>query len=550
MWLHCSQLRERSQTSTLLQLHAEDLGLKPDDKHDDYDARLDVQQIHRSRQAACEQQLRAWVEEVLVVQDAETPQLAREAMRRGVPVLWRPSLEHRALRWRGTPTMVVRADVLDELVAGALLDDEHRVVAGPHCPAHRLACAREDRGDDTPWACPRRACRYTVEAATWHAQQWPRLTHYRIVQLHYGSLDVLKDGTSLGNGAAMNKCRTLAVALNAMLGDMQGFRPPTAYLMGRCYRSTAWDGVQDDCTSMLAHVFHHNAFQRELETRADAIRDMVQWPLDRVRQTLQEQPRDSAAWPWKRALATLQGAPPVAPPLVLPSSLPAATLDAVQEWSTAPPLEFVVDFETVSNLDDDFARFPRMGGAPMIFMIGCGRLRSGKWIDFQHFIVDRLTRDEERRIVQAWLDHVLPAQVAADDDQAPAAPSLLHWARAERDMYAAARARHPDAPWPAELPWRDACTTLYRHLREPLGLANTQLKATCHALRDVVATQWEEEGPCNGEAAMAGAWWCHHHADHFATHPLMVAIGHYNVVDCKTVSELVHFARTLINHRH
>ena len=61
-------------------------------------------------------------------------------------------------------------------------------------------------------------------------------------------------------------------------------------------------------------------------------------------------------------------------------------------------------------------------------------------------------------------------------------------------------------------------------------------------------THWDADGPGDGESAMAGAWWCHHHEKNFASAALMQDIAQYNYVDCKTVSELVHFARTLLNH--
>ena len=41
-------------------------------------------------------------------------------------------------------------------------------------------------------------------------------------------------------------------------------------------------------------------------------------------------------------------------------------------------LEFYVDFETVSDLDDDFSKLPSKGGQPLIFMIGCGHVEDGK----------------------------------------------------------------------------------------------------------------------------------------------------------------------------
>ena len=143
-------------------------------------------------------------------------------------------------------------------------------------------------------------------------------------------------------------------------------------------------------------------------------------------------------------------------------------------------------------------------------------------------------------MVQAWLGHMRA--------QAQGAP-ILHWSRAEKDMYAAARRRHPQIPWPPDLPWHDACSDLYKHLGPHLGLPNAKLKHTCAALRDVIQTQWEADGPGDGESAMTGAWWLQRHVpEKFATHPLMQSIAHYNYVDCKTVSELVHLARTLLRH--
>lgn len=53
---------------------------------------------------------------------------------------------------------------------------------------------------------------------------------------------------------------------------------------------------------------------------------------------------------------------------------------AAGEWSREPELEFYVDFETVSDLDDDFSQIPNRGGQPMIFMIGCGHVQNGAWV--------------------------------------------------------------------------------------------------------------------------------------------------------------------------
>ena len=55
-------------------------------------------------------------------------------------------------------------------------------------------------------------------------------------------------------------------------------------------------------------------------------------------------------------------------PLILPERIE-QTRD---EWHETAGLEFYVDFEFCSDLNDDFANLPEKGGQPLVFMIGCG----------------------------------------------------------------------------------------------------------------------------------------------------------------------------------
>ena len=155
----------------------------------------------------------------------------------------------------------------------------------------------------------------------------------------------------------------------------------------------------------------------------------------------------------------------------------------------------------------------------------------GRWASFRQWTVQRLTPAEEVRIVTAWLAWM------------EASGPIVHWARAEQIMYKAARERHPTQAWPASLPWRDAIP-LFQQL--PLELPNFKLKHTCAALASVLETTWDTEGPCDGEGAMLAAWWCHAHARDFARDPLMLAVAKYNWTDCRTVFELVRWARSIL----
>ena len=277
MWLTPAALC-RPTAATLLDAWGAELNIKPDHLLDTYDKRADVGVLVREKTAEMEDRLRQWLADRVDVYDAsqKTPQQVCEIIKRDDPpeLLWRPPLESAARAWRGTPTLLARADVLSDIIQEPPLMDPETlsVCAPPHCPEHRTVCVQRDNA----WQCSRKTCQYTVDTSEWTLRQWPRGAHYRVVHLHYGSLDLLKDGRTLSRGAALAKVRTRALALNAMLGEMQGFRPPTAYVLGRCYRSSAWKaaGPQLDCTRRLAEVFHHEDDDCTLDTAASAVRDI------------------------------------------------------------------------------------------------------------------------------------------------------------------------------------------------------------------------------------------------------------------------------------
>ena len=289
MWLAPRALH-RPACATLLDAFGTALGVRPDPDLECYDPKTDVSALMRAKTAEMEAQVRGWLAARVDVCDAsqKTAQQVREIMGRQDPpaALWRPALETNESRaWRGTAALLVRADVLGDVFGEPALMDPATLhaCAPPHCPDHRVPCVLQQESacddDGGAWACPRRQCRYRVSESEWTLAQWPRGAHYRLVHVHYGALDVLRDGRTLSRGAALAGVRARVLALNTMLGDMQGFRPPTAYVMGRCYRSSAWKaaGPRHDCTALLPQVFHHDQDTRELEARAAEVRAENEW---------------------------------------------------------------------------------------------------------------------------------------------------------------------------------------------------------------------------------------------------------------------------------
>ena len=109
---------------------------------------------------------------------------------------------------------------------------------------------------------------------------------------------------------------------------------------------------------------------------------------------------------------------------------------AAQEvWRTPTPVEFYVDFATVSDLDYNFSRFPEKRGQPLIFMIGSGHLENGCW-RFSRFAVRQLSEPEEARIIDEWISHMS----AVHKRLAPKVldPLVFHWSPAEASFLTAA----------------------------------------------------------------------------------------------------------------
>ena len=216
-------------------------------------------------------------------------------------------------------------------------------------------------------------------------------------------------------------------------------------------------------------------------------------------------------------------------------------------WHGMPGVEFYVDFEYCSDLDDDFAKLPEKGGQPLIFMIGCGHLENGEW-QFKSLVTEFLTLREEARIVSEWIEHMRSVRERLEPGNTQ--PRVFHWSQAETNAYRGARERHGwPAGWP-ELGWYDFLDRVMR--AEPVvvrGAFDFGLKSVARAMRrhGFIETEWDDSNPVDGLGAMVGAWRCNAEARRLAIPmgelPLMDDIAGYNEVDCKAMMEIVRYLR-------
>jgi len=227
-------------------------------------------------------------------------------------------------------------------------------------------------------------------------------------------------------------------------------------------------------------------------------------------------------------------------PLIMPSKV-----ETLRNQWDSKSLQFYVDFETVSDLDDDFVDLPSKGGNPMIFMIGCGHLEDGEW-KFKCFVADKLDFSEERRIVVMWLDHM--EEIKARFVSKESLPLVIHWSPAEVHNFKSAIDRHLLSE--DNLPnWFDFLGHVMK--AEPVIVKNSfgfglKSVATSMYKNKIIDTVWKD-GPVDGLGAMVGAWWCNSTIKKSGRAlldvELMRQIVEYNEVDCKVMMEIVTYLR-------
>ena len=219
-------------------------------------------------------------------------------------------------------------------------------------------------------------------------------------------------------------------------------------------------------------------------------------------------------------------------------------------WRPMPKVEFYVDFEYCSDLNDDFSQLPKKGGQPLIFMIGCGHLEEGEW-RFKSLTANELSLEEEFRIIEEWVEHMSVVRDRLDPDCSK--PRIFHWSSAEVTALQTAHnsswnRHHQPAGW-ADLNWYDYLQKVVR--KEPVvvrGALGFGLKAVANALHShgLIETDWADS-PVDGLGAMVGAWRCDEEARSLgvsmASLSLMADIARYNEVDCKVMMEIVQHLR-------
>ena len=558
-------------------------GFVPDTEYQGYDPRTDFTEFIFAQGRRFEDVVMEQIESLVsVTRITSTPFAARdldvsaktvEAMGEGAEIIYQGVLRNPETRTYGTPDLLVRSDVLAKLFPGQV----NAIVLDQGAPGIGLPSS-----------------------------------HYCIVDIKFAALHLTGAGTLMNIGSAP-AYKVQVFLYNSALGRIQGFIPANGFVIGRGWqiRKGRQTVRGASCLEKLGIIPMDSTVGRNMHIN-DAAREAVDWvrKLRRKGNKWDLYPKPSVPElypnmgntqdsPWHRAKGDiaqklqeltllwnvgvagrshahsqgitrwtdprlsaetvgiisgerydtlnriLQVNREQGSPLILPATIKAAR----EEWGVRRPLEFYVDFESVSDLNDNFNEMPQRAGTSMIFMIGCGYVENGEWV-FSQFTTDKLTIHQERRILDEWFAHMAFVKEKIDPDGSP--PLIFHWSPAERlslvAEYNSVAHRHPDIVWP-ELAWFDFYTQVM--LAEPVvvkGAMDFGLKSIVKAFNShgFVDTLWRD-GPADGLGAMIGAFWCDQKAREeggsMRSNALMQQISDYNEVDCLVMMEAINYLR-------
>ena len=540
-WVIVSAVRHWCDADPLLDWldrYGEERGFARDDRAPSYDARFDLARVIAERGRRFEDLVLGHLAERYPLTRIGEPDDARSldaaratwnALAAGDPIVARGVLRDPEARTYGMADLLVRSDVLGEMFPAAF-DGEEEPVAALALPG----------------------------------QRW----HYRLVDIRYTTLELLKDGAISASGDLGLMARLWL--LNTALGRLQGATPPYAYVLGRSWRQGQLRGTT--CFERLGRVARDTLVRSQEKLLGQVAQDAVGWvrrvrtegaewrlrPLpsvvelwpnmkDRYDSPWQRSKRDLAedlgeltlvahVGPRVRTQAHARGVTRMDDPrlsaefLGIGASNGARAVDAILaadrardrayvrparigadsgSWRTPAAVECYVDFETVNDVLDDLTTFPERGGQQLIFQIGCGQLVQGEWT-FRSFTARALTADAEAEMIDEWVAHL--RHLARDAGLASASDvRLFHWSAAEtsaiENAYRSASERHVERGWP-ELGWYDLLARVIQ--AEPVvvrGAHGFGLKAVANAMyrHGLISTQWTE-GLADGAGVMAGAW--------------------------------------------
>lgn len=395
-----------------------------------------------------------------------------EAMNRGVPIIHSGVLHNPDNQTYGVPDLLVRSDWIRDLVGTCPLTKNEEKIS-----AKKLTDIIDGKK--------------------------PPKYHYRVIDIKFTTLCLRANGIHLLNSGSIPAWKGQIWIYNKALGNIQGYEPSQAYILGRKWTFTSCGETfrGNSCIDRLGVIDFRDVDKdvpEKTKKAIDWIKDMrangADWdvsqiPLSRkelypnmsnnhdypwrsVKEMIaddideitnlwmcgvknREKAHSSGIYRWREDRCTTDAlginGPKIKRILDTIISFNKDTSDSLvypdyitnndQDWQHRQLLEFFVDFEYQNDVMSDSATIPIVDTIGMLFHIGVGYFDpfTNKWI-YKCFIIDSFDKKEELRICKEFSEYV---RVECEWWECKN-PLLVHWSPAEKNQWAGVSDRYEE----------------------------------------------------------------------------------------------------------
>ena len=486
-------------------------------------------------------------------------------MAKGEKIIYQGAVFNPSSMTTGIPDLLVRSDIINDIFNKNILDDKEKSIG----------------------------CTYS--------SKW----HYRVIDIKFAKLHLLSDGKYMPNTKKTLTYKSQVIIYNFGLGYMQNYLPEECYILGRKWSFVLKSELQsgNDCFDRLGHI---NIKKNDLKIvkKSKLAIEWIQnlrengdkWNLSppSVRELYPNMSNHEDEYPWSNAkkeigqklyeLTMLWNIGPmqrinahrtgvfqwndyncnsnmlnvhgkrarIVDKIIDINRLENQTIIQPRKIKNRDniirikqeDIEFVVDFETVSDIDEDFNT--NSVDSSIIFMIGClttykiNNVQYAK--EFVSFTSKNISHEEEFKILIDWIKYMNSFNQFFQNKS----PKIYHWSNAEPVIYRHVQKKYKMHNFP-ELNFTDLLKVFQE---EPIVVKNSfsyGLKEISKCLYEhgIIKTTWDNT-ILDGKDAMIYALTCNsNNPENFNTSNIILHIEKYNYVDCKVIDEILEHLRKI-----
>jgi hypothetical protein len=414
--------------------------------------------------------------------------------------------------------------------------------------------------------------------------------YYTVIDIKYCTLFLKCDGIHLQNSKKFRAYKSQILIYNQALGNIQGYTPRYAYILGRRWKYTSKKikYFNDNCFNKLGVIDYNevdkfivNSTKFALKWERDVIKNGLNWSIypptkfelypnmctdsysynSKKRVLAKDLGEITMLWncspknrlnafnneitSWKdpncnsKILGIRGKRGDIIDKMIEVNRekyvvRPHKILNNDFDWKNGKVNELFVDFETFNDICQSFDTLPKQESFNIIYLIGVGWIDNGEW-NYKKFICENPTKDNELVIMKNFISWV----------EQLGNPPLFCW-HAEKGIWNRSVNDHKNHNL-KKYEWVDMCK-IFR--KEPIIIGNCfnfGLKSIGKALQDNKLINVKLEADCsNGMTAMIRAWNCYQKYNNPIEAPLMRDVIKYNEYDVKVLWKIVEYLR--INH--